>query len=249
MQIDWFEIVAQIINFFIILFILQKLLYKPVMNMMETRQERIQKDQIEAEEKMNKAEELISEYDTKIAGVEDEKREILDDARDKAQERKQELLETYKEEAENKRQVYLDEIEDEKELFIKNLRKKLGQNAVKIASHILSNISSKELEDEVFNTFLENIKNLRDNIEEPGLLDEEKDIELYSAKDLSQDSKEKIKEVLGEQVENLDHLEFEVDEDLILGYQLSLETYTVHTDIKNYLDSIEEEIIEEIEKN
>ena len=249
MQIDWFEIVAQIINFFIILFILQKLLYKPVMNMMETRQERIQKDQIEAEEKMNKAEELISEYDTKIAGVEDEKREILDDARDKAQERKQELLETYKEEAENKRQVYLNEIEDEKELFIKNLRKKLGQNAVKIASHILSNISSKELEDEVFNTFLKNIKNLRDNIEEPGLLDEEKDIELYSAEELSQDKKEKIKEVLGEQVENLDHLEFEVDEDLILGYQLSLETYTVHTDIKNYLDSIEEEIIEEIEKN
>lgn len=249
MQIDWFEIVAQIINFFIILFILQKLLYKPVMNMMETRQERIQKDQIEAEEKMNKAEELISEYDTKIAGVEDEKREILDDARDKAQERKQELLETYKEEAENKRQVYLDEIEDEKELFIKNLRKKLGQNAVKIASHILSNISSKELEDEVFHTFLENIRNLRDNIEEPGLLDEEKDIELYSAKELSQDSKEKIKKVLGEQVKNLDHLEFEVDEDLILGYQLSLETYTVHTDIKNYLDSMEEEIIEEIEKN
>ena len=249
MQIDWFEIVAQIINFFIILFILQKLLYKPVINMMETRQERIQKDQIEAEEKMNKAEELISEYDTKIAGVEDEKREILDDARDKAQERKQELLEIYKEEAENKRQVYLNEIEDEKELFIKNLRKKLGQNAVKLASHILSNISSKELEDEVFNTFLENIRNLRDNIEEPGLLDEEKDIELYSAEELSQDKKEKIKEVLGEQVENLDHLEFEVDEDLILGYQLSLETYTVHTDIKNYLDSIEEEIIEEIEKN
>ena len=249
MQIDWFEIVAQIINFFIILFILQKLLYKPVINMMETRQERIQKDQIEAEEKMNKAEELISEYDTKIAGVEDEKREILDDARDQAQERKQELLETYKEEAENKRQVYLDEIEDEKELFIKNLRKKLGQNAVKIASHILSNISSKELEDEIFNTFLENIRNLKDNIEEPGLLDEEKDIELYSAEELSQDKKEKIKEVLGEQVENLDHLEFEVDEDLILGYQLSLETYTVHTDIKNYLDSIEEEIIEEIEKN
>lgn len=249
MQIDWFEIVAQIINFFIILFILQKLLYKPVINMMETRQERIQKDQIEAEEKMNKAEELISEYDTKIAGVEDEKREILDDARDKAQERKQELLEIYKEEAENKRQVYLNEIEDEKELFIKNLRKKLGQNAVKIASHILSNISSKELEDEVFHTFLENIRNLRDNIEEPGLLDEEKDIELYSAKELSQDKKEKIKKVLGEQVKNLDHLEFEVDEDLILGYQLSLETYTVHTDIKNYLDSMEEEIIEEIEKN
>ena len=249
MQIDWFEIVAQIINFFIILFILQKLLYKPVINMMETRQERIQKDQIEAEEKMNKAEELISEYDTKIAGVEDEKREILDDARDQAQERKQELLEIYKEEAENKRQVYLNEIEDEKELFIKNLRKKLGQNAVKLASHILSNISSKELEDEIFNTFLENIRNLKDNIEEPGLLDEEKDIELYSAEELSQDKKEKIKEVLGEQVENLDHLEFAVDEDLVLGYQLSLETYTVHTDIKNYLDSIEEEIIEEIEKN
>src|SRR5665648_77011 len=36
MQISWFEIVAQIINFFIILFILQKLLYKPVENSIKT---------------------------------------------------------------------------------------------------------------------------------------------------------------------------------------------------------------------
>ena len=69
MQIEWFEIIAMIINFFLTLFILQKLLYKPVVKAMDERQERIQKAQIEAEAKMEDAKKLISDYDKKIADI------------------------------------------------------------------------------------------------------------------------------------------------------------------------------------
>src|SRR5665648_591135 len=107
MQISWFEIVAQIINFFIILFILQKLLYKPVIKAMDERQVRIQKSQKEADEKMDNAKELISEYNHKMAEVEDEKSSIINQARIEAKERKDSLLEDYKKEADRKRDSYL----------------------------------------------------------------------------------------------------------------------------------------------
>lgn len=249
MQINLFEIVAQIINFFILLFILQKLLYKPVINVMEERQERIQKSQIEADEKMGKARGLIDDYDKKIADIEQEKREILDDARREAQEKKDSLLLEYQEEAENKRRSYLKEIEDEKELFLSNLRNNLGKNAVKIASRILDTISSKDLEDEVFHTFIGNLQNLKEDIPDKDILKEENYLDLYSSRSLSDDEKKNIQDVLNNQMEDLKEINYEVNESLVLGYELNLETYTIHTNIKNYLEEIEKDIIKNLETN
>ncbi|MDY0235544.1 MAG: F0F1 ATP synthase subunit delta [Gudongella sp.] len=249
MQISWFEIVAQIINFFIILFILQKLLYKPVIKAMAERQVSIQKSQKEADEKMDNAKELISEYKNKMAEAENEKSSIINQARIEAKEKKDSLLEDYKIEADRKRSSYLKEIQDEKSNFIDNLRKTMGESAVKIASHILEMISSKELEEEVFKSFIEVLNNLEDNIEDKRTLEDERQTELYSARELSDSEKETIKKALKTSLKNLETIEFNVDPDLILGYELNLETYTVHTSIKNYLDGVEADILKMLEKD
>jgi alternate F1F0 ATPase F0 subunit B len=248
MNISWFEIVAQIINFFIILFILQKLLYKPVMNAMKKRQEAISKSRIEADEKMQNAEELINEYDEKIAKIQDEKRDILDDARKQADEKKESLLTQYKEEAESKRSAYLKEIDDEKENVKKKLKKNLGSSAVKIASHILDNISSKELEEEIFNTFKSNLEDLSSKLTDFDALKEE-NVVIHSFRDLSENEKNTIENVLRNQMKNLRNIEFETDPELILGYEINLETYTVHTSIRKYLSEIEKEIIKDLDTN
>lgn len=249
MQISWFEIIAMVINFFVLLFILQKLLYKPVMNAMAQRQERIQKDQIEANEKMNKAKELITEYDSKIADIETEKREILIESRREAQEKKNILLEEYRKEAEIKRKAYLKEIEDEKDNFIDSLRKKLGESAVKIASHILSNISSRELEAEVFKNFLDTLKDLDRNIPDKKVLKEESHLRVQSSRELNESEKEEIESIMKDQMDSLEKISYEIDNSLVLGHRLDLETYTVHTNIKNYLEKIEKDIIENLQAN
>lgn len=248
MQIEWFEIVAQIINFFIILFILQKLLYKPVIAAMETRQERILKSQIEADEEMARAKKLMDEYNTKIAEIDEEKRDILDQARKNADEKREELLEGYRLEAEAKRKSYLKEVEDEKENFIENLRTKLGENAVKIASHILSTISSKQLEEEVFKSFIDEISGLRESISDDKLLQDQRHLSLYSAEEISQEKKTEIEEILRDQVENFESISYEVNNDLIIGYELNLDTHTINTSMKNYLDEIEKSIINQLKK-
>lgn len=249
MNIDWFEIGAQIFNFFLILFILQKFLYKPVMKAMAERQERIEKSQLEADEKMKDATAIVAEYDGKMEQVQTEKRMILEQARTQAEEKKESLLEGYQQEAENKRRVYLKEIEDEKESFTRHLRRNLGENAVKIASHILDAISSKELEVEVFKTFVRDLESLRENVPDPEDLKEEEHIDVHSFKDLSQAEKKSIEEALRAQLENVKEVKYETDPELGLGYALHLQTYTVHTNIKNYLEEIEKDIIGNLDAN
>ena len=248
MNISWFEIIAQIINFFIILFILQKLLYKPVLNAMAKRQERIQKSQIEADEKMIEAKELIAKYDKRIADIQKEKRDIMDDARKEAEEKKESLIEGYKKEADNKRKVYLKEIENEKERFTKNLRKNLGNSAIKIAAHTLDAISSKELDVEMFNTFILNLEDLTQNIPNHDVLKEET-VSIHSSRELSQDERKTIENVLKDQIKNLREINYETDSSLILGYELNLQTYTVHANVKNYLSEIEKDIINDLDTN
>lgn len=247
MQISWFEIIAQIINFFIILFILQKLLYKPVMNAMQQRQQRIQKYQVEADEKMKDANELIVIYDKKIAEIQKEKRDILDQARNEAAQKKESLLEEYQNEAENKRKAYLKEIEDEKENFTNRLRKNLGESAVKIASHILNQISSKELEDEVFSTFILSLKNLKRDIPDVEVLKSEEHARINSFRELTADEKKAVEDILKDQLENLKDVDYHMHPELVLGHELSLETYTVHANIKNYLNEIEKDIIKNLD--
>ena len=248
MQISWFEIIAQIINFFIMLFILQKLLYKPVINAMETRQERILKSQIEADREMAEARELINEYNARIADIDEEKRELLEKARISAEERRDELLTNYKKEAEAKRNIYLKEIEDEKDGFLERLSKELGENAVKIASHILSTISSKELEEEVFKSFIRAISDLEEKTKDNKILNDQKNLKLYSARNISENEKNEIEKVLKDQINNLENISYELDENLILGFELNMDTHTIHTSIKNYLDIIEDDIINTLEK-
>lgn len=249
MNISWFEIVAQIINFFIILFILQKLLYKPVMKAMEQRQERIQKAQVEADAKMKDATELMDTYDKKIEGIQKEKQEILEEARTQAREKKEHLFAGYQKEAETKRHAYLKEIEDEKENFTRHLRKNLGESAVKIAARILNVISSKELEEEVFNTFVSDLKNLKQNIPDFEDLKKEEKVQIHSFKALSQKEKKAIEDALKQQLQNVKEIDYETDSGLVLGYALYLQGYTVHTNIKNYLDDIEKEIIKSLDAN
>lgn len=246
MSINWFEIIAQIINFFILLFILQKLLYKPVLEAMGKRQESIRKFQVEADEKMKGANELINKYDKKMAEIQKEKQDILGEARKQADEKKERLLEDYQQEALNKRNVYLKEIENEKENFTKNLRKNLGNSAVKIASHILDAISSKELEEVIFDTFILNLESLKGKIPDLNMLKEER-VEIISFRDLSEAEKKRIEHVLKDQIKSLKEINYETDSGLVLGYELNIETYTVHANIKNYLNEIEKDIIKNLD--
>ncbi|SFC24668.1 F-type H+-transporting ATPase subunit b [Alkalibacterium subtropicum] len=249
MTISWFEIIAQIINFFIILFILQRLLYKPVLKVMEQRQERIQKAQIEADRKMREAQKLMDRYEKKIENIQKERVDILDDARTQAQQKRERLLNDYIMEAESKRHAYLKEIEDEKDNFKRRLRQNLGESAVKIAAHILNMISYKELESEVFNTFILNLRNVKQNIPDLEDLKKEQHVQVRSYRDLSQHEKTSIEEALKGQLRSLEEIHYETDPELILGYELFLETYTVHTNIRNYLTEIEKEIIKSLDSN
>ena len=62
MLINWFTVVAQIVNFLILVFLLKYFLYDRVIRAMDQREQRIQQRLQEAEEKKQEAEQEAEAY-------------------------------------------------------------------------------------------------------------------------------------------------------------------------------------------
>lgn len=78
-------IIAQVLNFLFLVFILAKFAYKPVINMMEDRKNKIASDLENAELAKAEAEKLKAEYAAQLATVRQEAQSIIDSARKTAQ--------------------------------------------------------------------------------------------------------------------------------------------------------------------
>ncbi|OPL09564.1 MAG: hypothetical protein AVO33_00270 [delta proteobacterium ML8_F1] len=248
MNIKWFEIIAQMINFFILLFLLYKLFYKPVIKTMDDRQQRIRDNQTKSDEKMKKADELIETYNQNLAELEKDRDRQLEMAKEQAQQKKEELIAAYQKEAEDKRKNYMKEVEEEQERFAHDLGMALGQNAVKVAEHILGSFSEDKLSDKVFDAFLEKVAAIDDESLKEDIESEDERIILISSEELSKGQRETLEQALKEKVGSYKEIAYEVDEELIQGYELKLETLTVHTNVRKYLEEAEKNIQQVIEK-
>lgn len=90
--IDWKLLLAQIVNFFILLFILYKFAYRPILSMLDRRTKTIEnglKAAKEGEERLLKADAV---HEEKIAHAEKEVGKLIESARNDAEAMKKEII-------------------------------------------------------------------------------------------------------------------------------------------------------------
>ncbi|ETA81196.1 F0F1 ATP synthase subunit B family protein [Youngiibacter fragilis] len=244
MNISPFEIIAQIFNFLILMYLMNRLLYKPVTETMRKRQEEITMRLDEAERMEMEAKELIGSYRKRMAGIDEEKRLILDKANEEAEARKEELVEGFREEALKKRRSFLDEVESEKERLSEDLRASLARNANLIAGGILKEVSGEDLSMKALDTFLKRIRELEP--EEGDLSGVELRPLIKSAREIDEGVKDAIRGALAERLGMDKEPVFSVDSTLGEGYLLRLETRLVEVSMRRYLEESLDKVMKAI---
>lgn len=139
--IEWKLLIAQIINFVILFFVLKKFLYSPLVKFMNARKEKIVSG-LEKAEKAEKAFEKIQEQkEQELAIVHKQAQSIIVKAKESADEKQQEILKF----AEKKAQKIIDDakqqINAEKEIMIKQIRSDIA--------HLVTDATQKILEQEM----------------------------------------------------------------------------------------------------
>lgn len=244
MEVNWITVIAQIINFIILLWLLKRFLYGPLLNAMQQRQERISNIEGEALAKEKEAAKQVGEYAEKIARLEEERQALLNSARGQAEEERQAYLVRARQEVMEKRESWEAALAREKDSFIREGTNLLGQEAVRIARAVLEDLAGEELEQRMALNLLNKLKNMpaEERLPIKESLGKEAGIRLYSSFPLKSPMQHRIKKDLAKEL-GLDlDVAFLVNGDLVCGLELEAGGYHLGWSIADYLHNLEERL-------
>src|ERR1022692_4435567 len=92
MLIDWFTVAAQAINFLILVWLMKRFLYKPILNAIDEREKRIATELANADKKKAEAQKESDEFKHKNEEFDQQRAALLSKATDEAKAERQRLL-------------------------------------------------------------------------------------------------------------------------------------------------------------
>ncbi len=128
---------AQIINFLILLFILGKFAYKPLMKVLDERRERVANDLETAEKTRVEAEALKAQYSKQLADAREEANAILDKANKAGQKVHDDYMAQAQAEKDQMMTAAKQTIADEKDQALTDVRAQVITLATEIASKVV----------------------------------------------------------------------------------------------------------------
>ena len=136
-EIPWGSILFQLVAFLTLLYFLKRVALKPLMGIMEKR-EQIVNEQIDSAEKRQKeAEELISKQREELEKARVEAQEIIQQAKKLSEQQGQDILTQARENSERIKDSALAEIQREKEQAVSALREQVASLSVLIATKVI----------------------------------------------------------------------------------------------------------------
>lgn len=144
---------AQLLNFLIVLVVLWRFVYKPVVRFLDERAAKIEKSVTEAQAIERRVKEIEAERETVINQARKESADILEKAHHDAEVRGEEIVSAAKREVERVISKGKQSLASEQEAMIRELRKEIIDLAMKAATRIVQNEvdekKSKSLAEEV----------------------------------------------------------------------------------------------------
>ena len=255
MIIDWYTIIFQIINFMILVFLLRRFLYKPVIRAMDEREQKIVQREENAAAKKKEAEQEAQNYRRKKEELEERSEEVIEGAHTAAEKEKRELLDEARREVDETRRRWQEAFEREKDTFISELRRRIGQQACTVARRCLEDLADSRLEELTWRYFLEKLSRLPDQERSElkhALADDGQKLVLRTAFEAPPDQLEQLKNSLRDLISDPESnlkLSAAVDPKLICGLELDAGGYRVAWNVESYLEDIEEQVLKELEQD
>ncbi len=137
LDIDPGMIIWTVVTFLLLLFVLRKTAWKPILAMIDEREKTVQESLEKAEHARQDAEEKMQEYQEKLAEARREAREIINEGKESAEKIKTEIID----EAENQKQKMIEDareqIEAERDRAVQDIKDSVADIAVAAAAKIL----------------------------------------------------------------------------------------------------------------
>ncbi|MDJ0747396.1 MAG: ATP F0F1 synthase subunit beta [Xenococcaceae cyanobacterium MO_167.B27] len=243
MLIDPFVVIAQIINFLILVWLLKRFLYKPITSAMEARSQRIQSQLATAAIKEKDAEAEKELYRQKQQELEAQKQQWLEQARQEVATEKEILRKQAQDEVNQARSQWYESFEQDKQKFARKMRDSLSEQIALTARKVLSDLANANLEAQITETFINRLYNL-DELETETIptapsSNPNNIITIRSSFIIPDENRKRLITAVAEQIATNAEVQFETVEDFICGIELLYGGYKISWNLEHYLTELE----------
>ena len=252
MKINWFTVIAQVINFLILVWLLKKFLYKPVLEAIDAREKKIVARLEDAKKKKDEAKKEQEDFAEKNKQFDAQKKELMDKAIADANVQKDKLMADAKAAVDALQTKQQKSLADMQATLKRDLAQKTQQEVFRISRKVLTDLSSVDLEEQTTKLFISRLEQLTPE-EKQAFIDafkkDTKSVLIQTSFELHKKQQTAIKKAVDEILGKETEFEFKTAHEIISGIELSANGYKLAWSISAYLDSLQNNISATIKHN
>jgi F-type H+-transporting ATPase subunit b len=245
MLIDWFTVGAQVVNFLVLVWLMKRFLYKPILGAIDAREERIAKELADGQRMQAEAAQERGEFERRKKALEDTREEFLETARDEAREERQKLLGQAREDAEAERAKQNEALKRDRDCLLDEIARRTREETYAIARKTLADLAGANFDEHASLVFAERLRSL-DGSSRTALIEDAASgpLRVRSAFELSEESRAAVRSALEEILEGGAEAHFETDPDLIGGIEILTGNRKISWSIEEYLAQMQKSMDE-----
>jgi F-type H+-transporting ATPase subunit b len=242
MLIDWFTVCAQALNFLILVWLMRRLLYKPILQAIDAREKKIAKELADADAQKAEAHKERDEFQHKNEEFDEERAALLTKATDEAKARGQQLVDDAQKESDASRAKAREALFSEQRNLGDEITRRTREEVFAIARKTLADLSSTSLEERMVDVFVHKLRAMdgkeRDDLKSAFGAASSTAV-VRSAFDLPAPQRTTVEEALKETLAIQPPVNFQTAPDLVSGIELTANGRKIAWSIGDYLKSLD----------
>ena len=245
MLIDSFTVIAQIINFLILIYLLKRFLFNRIIKIMDEREKQITDQMQDAETAKEEAQKELEEQRRIREELQEKWNEMLAQAKKDAQKKREELVKDARSKIDEEQKNWREAISKQRTAFLRDLRHLSCEQVCQISRKVLADLAGEKLENQLIENFLIQLGKLSKEEKDDFIRfinKDERKIWVDSSFQLTREKESGIRKTLEEIIGDKVEINFKVSPKLICGIETRTEGKKISWNIENYLDGLEEQL-------
>jgi F-type H+-transporting ATPase subunit b len=243
MLIDWFTVGAQVVNFLILVWLLKRFLYKPILDAIGAREKRLAAELADANAKRSEAQKERDDFQNKNRTFDEQRNALLKKAVAEAADERERLFGEARKAADDWRAKQEDALRNDQVRLANEISRLAQAEVFGVARKALGDLATVSLEERLGEVFTRRLRELGGPAKaalgdalktssEPALL--------RSAFELPAEQRAAIQNALNETFSAEIRIRFEIARDAICGVELTANGQKVAWSIADYLATLEQ---------
>lgn len=243
MEINWFTVVAQVLNFFILVWLLRRYLYTPILKAIDDRERNISARLNDADVKKATAKKEQDDFHQKNVDFDQQKKDRMKKVVSETAAEREKLLNQARLDAESLAKLLATAAKEQQHHQHLELTRKIKEEVFAISRNVLADLATVELEEPLIHAFIKRLKALKGkelNAFKAAFEESSDSITVCSAFALPQQLQKELNQVIDDVLSTSTSVRFESTPAVIGGIELRTHEYKLAWSVSEYLRGFEE---------